>query len=214
MKKLFAVLLTMLMVLVMTLTAMADGNVTYDGDAQDFIFEPGSEYSPSDLFTDFKGVMPGDNITQQVIIKNDASKDVDVKIYMRSLGWQLNSEEFLSEMKLTVEQVGESVLFEAAADQEAQLTDWVCLGTFKSGAEVTLNVTLNVPITMGNEFQEEIGYLDWQFMVEEFPIEPDVPLVPDTGDDSQPLLYVGMAALSMILIVLIIIMAKKRKAEE
>ena len=213
MRKLFAVLLTMLMVLSMAMTAMADGNVTYDGDARSFIFEPGSEYSPSDLFTDFKGVMPGDNITQQVVIKNDASKDVDVKIYMRSLGWQLNSEEFLSEMKLTVEQVGKSVLFEAAADQEAQLTDWVCLGTFKSGAEVTLDVTLNVPITMDNEFQEEIGYLDWQFMVEEFPIEPDIPLVPDTGDDSNVMLWVFLMLIAVGMLVTAVEVVKKRKAE-
>ena len=213
MRKLFAVLLTMLMVLSMAMTAMADGNVTYDGDARSFIFEPGSEYSPSDLFTDFKGVMPGDNITQQVVIKNDASKDVDVKIYMRSLGWQLDSEEFLSEMTLTVEQVGKSVLFEAAADQEAQLTDWVCLGTFKSGAEVTLDVTLNVPITMDNEFQEEIGYLDWQFMVEEFPIEPDIPLVPDTGDDSNVMLWVFLMLIAVGMLVTAVEVVKKRKAE-
>ena len=45
-----------------------------------------------------KGVMPGDKLTQTVNVKNDASKDVEVKIYMRALGAHEGSEEFLSQL--------------------------------------------------------------------------------------------------------------------
>ena len=60
-KNICSLALTLLMLLSCLCAAYADtGSVTYDGDAQSFVFLPGSDYSPSDLFPDFKGVMPGD----------------------------------------------------------------------------------------------------------------------------------------------------------
>ena len=60
-KNICSLALTLLMLLSCLCAAYADtGSVTYDGDAQSFVFLPGSDYSPSDLFPDFKGVMPGE----------------------------------------------------------------------------------------------------------------------------------------------------------
>ena len=192
--------------------ADADGTVTYEGSAGDFIFEPGTEYSPTDLFPDFKNVMPGDHLTEQIQIVNKASKEVKVKIYMRSFGWTDKSEKWLEELSLTVDQEGDSILFQAAPDESAQLTDWVCLGTFYSGASVILNVTLDVPVTIGNEYQSVIGCLDWQFMVEEYPIEESDPDLPDTGDDSHPGLWIALGAGSVAAAgILLVIWNKKRK---
>lgn len=212
-KKLMILLGALLLTMAMTLSALASGTVTYDGDAQKFIFAPGSRYSPTDLFSEFKGVMPGDKLTQLVQIKNDTSNEVKIKLYMRALGAKEGSEEFLSQLKLQVSQEGESNLFDAPADQTAQLTEWVYLGTFYSGAEIDLNITLDVPITLGNEYQDAIGYLDWQFKVEELPIEPDDPQPPETGDTSPMVLYAALAAASGLMLIVVAVLLWRRKAE-
>ena len=87
-------------------------------------------------------------------------------------------------------------MFAAAADQTAQLTDWVYLGTLYSGGECELIVTLDVPVTLDNQFKELVGYLDWEFAVEELPVEPTDPS-PGTGDDSRLWLWGALIALSL-----------------
>lgn len=207
-KKVLALIMVMALCIGLAPAAFAS-SVSYEGQAEKFVFAPGSEYSPTDLFENFKGVMPGDQLTQQIEVKNNADNKVKVKIYMRALGAHEASVDFLSQMNLTVRQDGKSVLFDAPADQKATLENWVCLGTFYSGAKVTLDVTLNVPIEMGNEFQDEVGYLDWQFKVEEFPIESTDP---KTGDDFSVWLYAGIGVCALCGIV--ILLTKRNKKEE
>ena len=210
-------LLAMVIMLMASTTAAFASSVTYKGQAEKFVFAPGSEYSPTDLFTNYKGVMPGDQLTQQITVKNSASDKVDVEIFMRSLGASdlqnpedgiaevsaEQSQDFLEELTLTVIQNGDSELFHAPADQTAQLTDWVSLGKFDSGAEVDLTVILDVPITMGNECQDLIGALDWQFKVVETPVPEQNDKESKTGDDMNLLIPFGiMAAAGLSAIVL------------
>ena len=187
-----------------------DGNVTYDGNAKDFIFAPGSEYSPTDLFADFKNLMPGDTISQKITIDNDISKEVKIKIYMRSLGADQQSQEFLSQLSLTVVQDGKTNLFDAPASETAQLTDWVYLGTLYSGGKIDLDVTVSVPITLGNDFQDAVGKLTWEFMVEELPVETTDPR--PTGDNTN--IYVAMTVMSVSAAALTVVLALKKKKEQ
>ena len=81
MKKILPLLLTFVLLLSSTVTVFAaDGKVTYSGNAGSFVFEPGSDHSLTDLFPNFKGVMPGDTLTQMITVKNDADNKGKVKI--------------------------------------------------------------------------------------------------------------------------------------
>ena len=215
MKKIIPLLIALALLLSSAVTAFAaDGKVTYSGDAGKFVFEPGSEHSLTDLFPNFKGVMPGDTLTQKITVKNDADNKVKVKIYMRSQGAHEDSVEFLSRLGLKVaksEENSMAYMFDAAANETAQLTEWVCLGTLYSGGEVNLDVTLNVPTSLDNAYQNNIGYLDWEFMIEEFPIEPGDPVPPLTGDDFNTGLWVAIMCGSLLMMIILFLWRKKDK---
>lgn len=193
----------------------AEGNVIYSGDSGQCIFTPGSDYSPTDLFPDFKDVLPGDSITQTITVRNDATNKVKIKIYIRSLGAHQDSVEFLSQLHLRVEVPEDNemgYMFDAAAHESAQLSDWVCLGTLYSGGVVNLNVILDVPVELDNSFQNLVGYLDWEFMIEEFPIDPDDP-PPPTGDDYMIFVWMGLMVLSLAA-VLFLLLPRKREDKQ
>lgn len=217
MKKILTLVTALLLMLTVSVTAFtADSNVSYSGDAGEFIFAPGSEYSLTDLFQNFKDVMPGDSISQKITVRNLASNKVKVKIYMRSLGAHEDGEslDFLSQMHLRVEKSDDNTMphmFDAAANETAQLTDWVCLGTLYSGGEVNLDVILDVPVEMDNHYAHRAGYLDWEFMIEEFPIEDSDP---QTGDNSNAYIWMIMLGLSVSVFILVIWRRRTRKEEE
>lgn len=218
MKKIIALLFTVILLLSSTVSVFAaDGKVTYSGNAGNFVFEPGSDHSLTDLFPNFKGVMPGDTLTQKITVKNNADNKVKVKIYIRSLGAHEDSVEFLSQLGLKVAKSEENemaYMFDAAANETAQLTDWVCLGTLYSGGEVNLDVTLNVPTSLDNEFQSKIGYLDWEFMIEEFPVEEGDPKPPQTGDNSNMGLWFALMISSLAMLIILLFWRKKDKEDE
>ena len=215
-------LITLLIVSIIALSSVlpvyaSDGKVTYSGNAGNFVFEPGSDHSLTDLFPNFKDVMPGDTLTQQITVKNNADNKVKVKIYIRSLGAHEDSVDFLSQLGLKVAKSEENkmaYMFDAKANEIAQLDRWVCLGTLYSGGEVNLDVTLTVPVELDNEFQNDVGYLDWEFMVEEFPIEEGDPKPPQTGDNSHMGLWFALMLSSLTMLIILLFWRKKDKENE
>lgn len=218
MKRYFTFLCVLVLLLSCAMPAFAaGGNVTYSGDAGEFIFAPGSAYSPTDLFPNFKDVMPGDSITQPITVKNAASNQVKVEIHIRARGAHPDSEAFLSKLHLRVEKSEENTMdymFDAAANETAQLTEWISLGTLYSGGEVNLNVILDVPVELDNGYQQQIGYLDWEFMIEEYAIEPTDPKPPHTGDNFPMWFWLGLMILSLCALMILLFSWKQKKREE
>lgn len=214
MKKLFSLLTAVIIASLMVFSVSAESTVTYSGNSGSFVFEKGSEYSPTDLFENFKNLLPGDSVTQQITVKNNASNKIKVKIYLRSLGATDESNEFLSQLNLKVKKSDDNdmaYMFDAAANETAGLTDWVCLGTLYSGGVVNLDVVLDVPTSLSNDYSNQTGYIDWEFKVEELPLGPNDPKPPQTGDYSMPWLWGSLMAVSALFIVLVVVFTRKKR---
>ena len=213
-KKICFLITVLLLVTVTGVSVLAQGNVTYNPGSDRFVFAPGSKESPTDLFESFKDVMPGDTLTEKIEVKNEASNNVKIKLYIKAQDTSKaegSNEDFLSKLNLSVKQDGNTELYKAPANEEAGLKDWVYLGTVFSGGKVTLDVTLDVPIELGNEFQDASGYVDWSFKVEELPVESSDPKPPQTGDNMM--LYLALMAVSAaVILVAAVPMLKKKKA--
>lgn len=191
-KRVFVISLVVSLILLLgaPIAVLAAGNVSYEGHSSGFVFEPGSESSPTDLFPELKNIMPGDSYTDTVEIKNNSAEKKTAKIYMRALGATEGSKEFLSELELTVKADGEEI-FNSTADQKAGLTDWVLLGEFKPGEAKTLTMNIHAPLEMGNEHQNAVGEFTWEFKVEE-DSDPSV----KTGDELNLALWLTLLGAS------------------
>ena len=104
-------------------------------------------------------------------------------------------------------------MFDASADVAGDLSDWVSLGVIYSGGEVNLDLILTVPTSLSNEYQDAIGYLDWEFMVNELPLSPGDPRPPQTGDNSLTVILVTVMAVSLIAIIVLLILSRRKKDE-
>ena len=168
MKRLIKLFTVLLMLLSTVISVKAeDTTVTFKGEQDGFEFS-----NDGDLFADFKGCMPGDELTQIVKVIN-ASEDT-VKIYLQAVvhdetnqpvtaeATSDESNDFLKELSMTVIN-GREQIYEASPDKTDGLTEPVLLGQFAPGDEKDLTVTLSVPITLGNEFANREGEVDWIF---------------------------------------------------
>lgn len=204
MKNIIKICMVLLLMVALSSSALAAASVTYVGGAEDFIFLPGSEYSDSDMFENFKGVLPGDVLTQNITVKNNTSGKV--RIYMRAEPVTEVDRDFLSQLKLHVE-CKDSAIFDAAASETAQLTNNTLLGTFKSKGSTQLTVTLTVPAELGNEYMGKVGTVPWTFLVEEIPEEDS----PETGDWFR--MEIWLSAAVVLVAAILFVLLRKRRAE-
>lgn len=202
MKKLLCLLCALML---LSGTALATSKVTYEGGAEKFVFLPGSEYSDSDLFENFKNVMPGDVLTQRITVKN--ASDSRVRLYMRVDPVSEKDRDFLSRLNIQISCRNQEI-FDAAASETAQLTNNTLLGTFKRAGSTELIVTLTVPLDLGNEYMNAIGTVPWTFTVEEIPDDD----TPDTGDRFELSTWLISGGVILLAIAVVLVQMKRRKA--
>ena len=216
MKISFSLLTVVILVLSLGAAALAEGaSVSYEGGAEQFVFLPGSDYTDTDLFDGFKGVMPGDTVTQKITVTNRLSGSDTVKLYLRAqahgalagnpLSESVAAQEsvvsmtdFLSQLSMTVKQ-GDRVIYQASPDELDGLAQNVLLGSFASGESVELTVELKVPAELDNKYAERVGEVDWVFVAEQIPAATTAkPDQPKTGDTASLILWIVVAAVALM----------------
>ena len=183
-KAIFSLVLMLLMVMSLASAAFAASpSITFKGFSGGFDFQPGSEYTETDLFGSFKNVMPGDTVTETITFTNSATDCDFVNLYMRAEAHDeadnplspkvaeketvATMTEFLSKLSMKVWN-GTELIYDASPDQLDGLKSNKLLGTFRTGETATLKVELSVPIELGNEYANRVGEVDWIFHVEAY----------------------------------------------
>lgn len=158
----------------------ADNSVTYFGKERGFDFGDGSRYTTTDLFDNFKGVMPGDRLSDTIKVVNKAEDCDYINVYLRVEAHDetdnppvVDSDETLATMQDFLKQLtmriynGNTLIYEASPDQSGALADNVLLGELAKGKSLDIKVELDVPIELDNRYASRVGEVDWVFTVEE-----------------------------------------------
>ena len=233
--------LVMMLVLLLGIGAPAyalDGNVTYEGGAEKFVFTPGSYYTDTDLFDGFKNVMPGDELVQIIEVKNGFFGTGSVNIYLRAvahdevdnpLTYSESFEDLAGKDQAGIpgqrdETVESMTKFLNQLEMKVYKQDGTCifsgspadgweknilLANGPRGKSITLTVVLGVPTTMGNDFANRVGVVAWVFTAEELDPQGN----PKTGDTSNLVLWivVMVVCLAAIAVVAFLVLKKKKK---
>lgn len=205
MKKTFKTALSLLMALALVMslavTAFAQAaqpaaDIVYQGEKKLVITPKDGHHTDTDLFGKFKGVMPGDNLTETITFKNESttSRTDYVKLYIVAVPH------------------GQDNL---PVDKE-HITDVDAMNAFL--ANFTMTVTLALDINADNTVSDREGEVDWKFIAEEYTSTPGKPPVvtpssPKTGDETNLFLYAGLCAVSMGMIAVLVLKRKAAKRE-
>ena len=165
---------------------------TGEDSSVEWVNTHGEEDGRADLFTAFKKVMPGDELSQTIYIQNgwdskdyirlsmmavlhDAEGNPISEDVMKALKADkrnvMESElaymhDFLHQLTLTVK-AGEETIYEGHPDELTEGFEdgeGYSFGKIRSGNTVKLDVTLSVPAELGNEYAGRIGEVDWKFI--------------------------------------------------
>lgn len=211
-KKIFALALVLILALAAVGSALADTavhlKITDDQMNVYFKFDPES----TDLFENFKDLMPGDTVSQDILV-NNVSGNI-VRLWLRADPVSEDDFDFLNQLKLTVS-APSSDIFDATAGVQDGLAPsekypfGVLLGTFKHGGKVNLQANLEVPIELDSKYMGQMGIVPWTFTIEQVQIED----TPETGDDFTLWAWVMVAAALVACIVFLLMKQRKQRIE-
>ena len=162
------------------LAAEGDPSITYNGASNELTVEGGYDASAADLFASFKGLVPGDSVTQTVDLSfTDISAGTRLFIQADTSRLSDAAKDVLAQMELSVSFAGEGTFAPvdtAAVHEVFAGEDAVLVATVNEPAEATMALTLTIPTSVGNELAElQEVTIPWIITVQE-----------DDGEDGGP----------------------------
>ena len=199
-------------------SVLAASNVVFEGESDRFVFIPGNK----DLFQNFKGMLPGERRTQQVVVKNNSLRTLDY--YMKVVnhpdlndGLDVYREELMNLMLINMNfsnGLSYSGTFKDATttnnvnNKEKYKEGYFYLTTLGPGQSMNIDLELYAPgTTFDLRFNNLAVYIDWHFYVEEDQ-DSVIVKIPQTG--GELILVAG----GIILATGIMVILKNKKGRE
>lgn len=165
-----------------------------------------------DFFKEYtSNLLPGDSAKFAIKLKNDSSDKVKFYFWAAETDFKENekakliSDELLSKINLKIELIdSNTVIYDGPASGKGNgITDsiigtgsgdGISLGWLDSNSSMSMYITINVPTSLGNEYQGAVGAVDWVFLCEILdvptspptPTNPTVPTTPPTTPTTPP----------------------------
>ncbi len=178
-----------------------------------FQVSPGSQESQSDLFSSFKGVMPGDVCVETIEIRNRTGERKPIRLALTAISPVMDSpepeqraamEELLSMLSVRV-WAKNTLVFDATAAASSNKS--VSLGVIPYGKSADMRVELTVPVEVNNRQARNIAQIQWVFSAE----DASDPSAPQTGDNSHLVLWSVLCVVSLGGVVGVYFWSRKRK---
>lgn len=218
-KILKSIIVITMMVMSMTSIYGADTNVTFDGNAEDFVFLDGSK----DLFDNFKNIMPGETRQQNITLKNDDHRELRFYLSADVLNSLDTDTSGLSIYNISITNNGEvfydGTLDDLAALSAGRMSDDTLLATLQKGEETKVTMVLEVDgDSMDNTYQNREGLIQFNFSVEELDDESTIVEVVRTvyqgvrtGDATIIAPIIGLLVISGLTVIFLV---KRKKDKE
>ena len=169
--------------------------------------------------------MPGDELTQTIQVKNGFFGTGSVKIYLRAVAHDEQTNplsanvaasgetvatmsDFLSKLYMEVWQ-GDRCIYTGTPDQLDGLKNNILLASVPRFGSVTLTVKLQVPKELGNEYANRVGEVDWVFTAEELDPQGN----PKTGDTSNLTLWIVVMVVCLVAVAVVAFLILKKKKQ-
>jgi len=159
----------------------------------------------TDLFDNFKNVMPGDKLQEKIVVKNEVTDHDYITLTLRH---ELHDEEenplkaetdetvesmhdFLSQLTMRIydENADHKLVFQSPVNGEpSDLISGYSLGVLPKGQQYEFIVELEVPAEMGNEYANRLGEVDWVFTysADNYPEDEPTTSKPTTAPTTNP----------------------------